>query len=207
MLKKYHPLFINTHFNHYSEITAESARACAMLANAGIALGNQTVLLRDVNDCPRIMKKLMQELLEIRVRPYYIYQCDLSSGIAHFRTSIVKGIEIIENLVGNTTGMAVPTFVVDAPGGGGKIPVMPSYLVSQSDRRVVLRNYEGVLTTYTQPENPYSKCWCELCKAEKYGPTEGVANLLGGKQLCLEPEGLKRKKRNRRKEPRRTGGE
>lgn len=196
MLAKYHPVFVNTHFNHYIEITAESEAACNRLSNAGISLGNQTVLLRDVNDCPRIMKRLMQALLQIRVRPYYIYQCDLSQGIAHFRTSIVKGIEIIENLVGNTTGMAVPTFVVDAPGGGGKIPVMPNYLVSQSDRRVVLRNYEGVLTTYTQPENPYSKCWCELCKADEMGPSGGVGSLLGGKQLCLEPKGIERHQRN-----------
>ncbi len=195
MLERYHPVFINTHFNHYSEITDEARQACDRLSRAGIPLGNQTVLLRDVNDCPRIMKKLMQRLLEIRVRPYYIYQCDLSQGIAHFRTSIVKGIEIIENLVGNTTGMAVPTFVVDAPGGGGKIPVMPSYLVSQSDRRVVLRNYEGVLTTYTQPENPYSKCWCELCKADEHGPFGGVGSLLNGQQLCLEPQGLSRNRR------------
>jgi lysine 2,3-aminomutase len=195
MLSRYHPIFINTHFNHYAEITADAAEACDRLSRGGIPLGNQTVLLRDVNDCPRIMKKLMQELLKIRVRPYYIYQCDLSAGIAHFRTSIAKGIEIIENLVGNTTGMAVPTFVVDAPGGGGKIPVMPNYVVSQSDKRVVLRNYEGVLTTYTQPENPYSKCWCELCKADRYGTTEGVGSMLSGKTLTLEPAGLQRKRR------------
>jgi lysine 2,3-aminomutase len=201
MLARYHPLYVNTQFNHYSEIKQESKRAVAMLADAGIQVGNQTVLLRDVNDCPRIMKKLMQELLRIRVRPYYLYQCDLSEGIAHFRTSIAKGMEIIENLVGNTTGMACPTFVVDAPGGGGKIPVMPSYMVSQSDRRVVLRNYEGVLTTYTQPENPYSKCWCELCKRDEHGPAAGVGRLLGGEELCLEPAGLKRRRRNRPSHP------
>lgn len=195
MLAKYHPIFVSTHFNHYAEITAESARACSLLASGGIPIGNQSVLLRDVNDCPRIMKKLVHELLKIRVRPYYIYQCDLSQGIAHFRTSIVKGIEIIENLVGNTSGLAVPTFVVDAPGGGGKIPVMPNYLVSHSDRRVVLRNYEGVLTTYTQPENPYSKCWCELCKAGQFGPNGGVGSLLSGQKLVLEPVGLRRKAR------------
>ena len=141
MLKKYHPLYVNTHFNHPDEITLEAKDACARLADGGIQLGNQTVLLRDVNDCPNIMKKLVHELLMIRVKPYYIYQCDLSSGISHFRTSITKGMEIIENLRGHTTGMAVPTFVVDAPGGGGKIPVMPNYLLSQSDRRFALRNY------------------------------------------------------------------
>ena len=195
MLRKYHPLYVNTHFNHYDEITAEAKLACGRLADAGIPLGNQSVLLRDVNDCPRIMKKLVQELLMIRVKPYYIYQCDLSKGIGHFRTSIAKGIEIIEALRGHTTGMAVPTFVVDAPGGGGKIPVMPNYIVSQSDKRVALRNYEGVVTSYTQPALPYSDCWCELCKADSFGPTDGVAKLLGGDQLCLEPQGLDRRQR------------
>jgi len=195
MLKKYHPIYINTHFNHYSEITAESAAACARLANAGIPLGNQSVLLRDVNDCPRIMKKLMHELLKIRVKPYYIYQCDLTSGISHFRTSIAKGIEIIENLRGHTTGMGVPTFVVDAPGGGGKIPLMPNYVLSESDRRYVLRNYEGVITTYTQPQNIFSECWCELCKSDQYGPLDGVAKMLNGSKLSTEPKDLIRRKR------------
>ncbi len=192
MLRRFQPLYINTHFNHYKEITAQSQEACAKLADAGIPLGNQTVLLRDVNDCPRIMKKLMQQLLMIRVKPYYIYQCDLSRGILHFRTSIAKGIEIIENLRGHTSGLAVPTFVVDAPGGGGKIPLMPDYILSQSDKRVILRNFEGVITTYTQPENIYSDCWCELCRNSEYEPLDGVAKLLLGDKLCLEPEGLKR---------------
>ncbi len=196
MLRKYHPLYLNTHFNHPSEITRESKEACARLADAGIPLGNQTVLLRDVNDCPYIMKKLMHELLMIRVKPYYIYQCDLSRGIAHFRTSITKGMEIIENLRGHTTGMAVPTFVVDAPGGGGKIPVMPNYLLSQGDRRLVLRNYEGVITTYTQPENVFSDCGhCRICEDERYKPLDGVAKLLAGEKLTLEPANLKRRKR------------
>lgn len=196
MLRKYHPLYLNTHFNHPAEITRESKEACARLADAGIPLGNQTVLLRDVNDCPYIMKKLMHELLMIRVKPYYIYQCDLSRGIAHFRTSITKGMEIIENLRGHTTGMAVPTFVVDAPGGGGKIPVMPNYLLSQGDRRLVLRNYEGVITTYTQPENVFSDCGhCRICEDERYKPLDGVAKLLAGEKLTLEPANLQRRKR------------
>ena len=195
MLKKYHPLYVNTHFNHYSEITKEAKEACERLANAGIQLGNQSVLLRDVNDCPRIMKKLMHELLMIRVKPYYIYQCDLSRGIGHFRTSISKGLQIIESLRGHTTGMAVPTFVVDAPGGGGKIPVMPTYAISRSDKNVILRNYEGVITTYTEPENIYSNCWCELCKNNEYGPDDGVAKLLIGEKLTLEPKDMKRKQR------------
>ncbi len=196
MLKKYHPLYVNTHFNHPNEITQESKDACERLADAGIPLGNQSVLLRDVNDCPYIMKKLVHELLMIRVKPYYIYQCDLSRGIAHFRTSITKGMEIIENLRGHTTGMAVPTFVVDAPGGGGKIPVMPNYLLSQGDRRLVLRNYEGVITTYTQPENVFSDCGhCHICDDERYKPLDGVAKLLAGEKLYLEPANLKRRRR------------
>lgn len=128
MLKKYHPIWLNTHFNHPNEVTPESKQACARLADAGIPLGNQSVLLRGVNDCTHIMKKLVHELVKMRVRPYYIYICDLSLGIGHFRTPVSKGIEIIENLRGHTSGYAVPTFVVDAPGGGGKIPVMPNYV-------------------------------------------------------------------------------
>lgn len=195
-IKKYHPIYLNTQFNHPKEITYESQKACAILADAGIPLGNQTVLLRDVNDCPFIMKKLVQELLMIRVKPYYIYQCDLSTGISHFRTSITKGMEIIENLRGHTSGLAVPTFVVDAPGGGGKIPVMPNYILSQSDRRFALRNYEGVITTYTQPENVLSNCGnCRICDNEKYKPLDGIAKLLNGEKLYLEPLNLKRRKR------------
>ena len=120
MLKKYHPIWLNTHFNHPNEVTPESAAACARLADAGIPLGNQSVLLRGVNDCVHVMKHLVHELVKMRVRPYYIYQCDLSMGLEHFRTPVSKGIEIIEGLRGHTSGFAVPTFVVDAPGGGGK---------------------------------------------------------------------------------------
>jgi len=197
MLRRYHPIYVNTHFNHYAEVTADSKEACERLADAGIPVGNQSVLLRDVNDCPRIMKKLVHELLMIRVRPYYIYQCDMSKGIGHFRTSIAKGMEIIENLRGHTSGLAVPTFVVDAPGGGGKIPLMPNTLLSMSDKRVILRNYEGVITAYTQPENIYSDCWCELCKRDEYGPLDGVAMLELGKKVHLEPKGLVRVRRHR----------
>jgi lysine 2,3-aminomutase len=195
MLRKYHPIYVNTHFNHQHEITHEAKEACARLADAGIPLGNQSVLLRDVNDCVHIMRKLVHELLMIRVKPYYIYQCDLSKGIAHFRTSIAKGIEIIESLRGHTTGMAVPTFVVDAPGGGGKIPLMPNYLLSQSDIRFVLRNYEGMITTYTQPPNIYSDCHCQFCEDHRYRPLDGVAKLLSGEKLFLRPENLRRKHR------------
>jgi lysine 2,3-aminomutase len=196
MLTKYHPIYLNTHFNHYREITLEAKEACERLVDAGIPVGNQSVLLRDVNDCPRIMKKLVHELMMIRVRPYYIYQCDMSRGISHFRTSIAKGMEIVENLRGHTSGLAVPTFVVDAPGGAGKIPVGPKYILSESDKRVILRNYEGVITTYSQPENIYSNCWCELCKEDRYGPLDGVAKLLAGEKLVLEPKDLKRTHRH-----------
>lgn len=200
MLKKYHPIYVNTHFNHPKEITYEAKLACEKLADAGIPLGNQSVLLRGINDCPQTMKRLVHELLMIRVKPYYIYQCDLSMGITHFRTTVSKGIEIIENLRGHTTGMAVPTFVVDAPGGGGKIPVMPNYLISMSDKRVVLRNYEGVITTYTQPSNyKTSQCNCEYCQDDKYKPMDGVAKLLNGDKLTLEPANLIRTKRHLRK--------
>lgn len=193
MLKKYHPVWLNTHFNHPNEITPESAAACARLADAGIPLGNQSVLLRGINDCTHVMKKLVHELVRIRVRPYYIYICDLSMGIGHFRTPVSKGIEIIESLRGHTSGYAVPTFVVDAPGGGGKIPVMPTYLISQGPNRVVLRNFEGVVTTYTEPDSYKDECYCEEC--EKKRKTEGVAQLLNGSKLSIEPNDLDRKHR------------
>lgn len=192
MLKKYHPIWLNTHFNHPQEVTEESIAACERMANAGIPLGNQSVLLRGVNDCVPTMKKLVQQLVKMRVRPYYIYQCDLSMGLEHFRTPVSKGIEIIENLRGHTSGYAVPTFVVDAPGGGGKTPVMPNYVISQGPHKVILRNFEGVITTYTEPDD-YQDCQCEECK--KYR-TQGVASLINGQTLALEPEGLERKKRS-----------
>ena len=198
MLKKYHPIYVNTHFNHPREITAESREACRKLADAGIPLGNQSVLLRDVNDCPVLMKKLVQKLLAIRVKPYYIYQCDLSRGISHFRTTVSKGIEIIENLRGHTTGMAVPTFVVDAPGGGGKTPVMPDYLITSNDKRIVLRNYEGVITTYDEPKEYHEDCGkCRICYDElQLNATCGVAKLLSGEHTTLEPKGLVRAARD-----------
>ena len=160
ILKKHHPLWINTHFNHPREMTPRANRALAKLANAGIPLGNQSVLLAGVNDCPRIMKSLVHKLVANRVRPYYLYQCDLSEGLSHFRTPVGKGIEIIESLIGHTSGFAVPTYVIDAPGGGGKIPVMPNYLISWSTNKVVLRNYEGVITTYKEPDS-YQPFFCD----------------------------------------------
>jgi len=198
MLKKYQPIYFLTHFNHPKEVTLESKAACEKLADAGLSLGNQSVLLKGVNDCPCIMKKLTHELLMMRVRPYYIYQCDLAKGISHFRTPVSKGIELIENLRGHTSGLAVPTFVVDAPGGAGKIPVMPDYLISQSDDCVVLRNYEGVVTADAEPSAyvRHDKKKCEYCQDKKYSTDEGVAGLLKGCKLSLHPEDLSRKKRN-----------
>ncbi len=160
MLKKHHPLWINTHFNHPRELTKSSRNALAKLANAGIPLGNQSVLLAGINDCARIMKSLIHKLVYNRVRPYYLYQCDLSEGLTHFRTPVGKGIEIMESLIGHTSGFCVPTYVIDAPGGGGKIPVMPNYLMSWSTNKVVLRNYEGVITTYKEPDS-YEPIFCD----------------------------------------------
>jgi len=144
------------------------------------------------------MKKLVHELVKIRVRPYYIYQCDLSMGIEHFRTSVGKGIEIIERLRGHTSGFAVPTFVVDARAGGGKIPVGPQYLISQTDKQVILRNYEGVITAYPEPEDKISKCHqCGICGATPKPPPTGVAAVMDGTVSSLEPVGLERRKRSR----------
>jgi len=200
MLKKYHPIWLNTHFTHPQEITPESAVACAKLADAGIPLGNQSVLLAGVNDCVHVMKELVQGLVKIRVRPYYIYQCDLSQGLLHFRTPVAKGIEIIESLRGQTSGYAVPTFVVDAPGGGGKIPVAPTYIISQGAHKVILRNFEGVITTYTEPVDYKETCQCDVCSGKREENFVGVAALLNGQQLALEPEGLARNQRKRDKE-------
>ncbi len=160
VIARHHPVWINTHFNHPREITSRSAKALQMLADAGVPLGNQSVLLAGVNDCPRIYKDLVHKLVKNRVRPYYLYQCDLSEGLDHFRTPVGKGIEIIESLIGHTSGFSVPTYVIDAPGGGGKIPVMPNYLISWSTNKVVLRNYEGVISTYKEPDS-YRPFFCD----------------------------------------------
>jgi len=206
VLKKHQPVWLNTHFNHPREITSSSREALAKLADTGVPLGNQTVLLAGVNDCPRIMKKLVHKLVENRVRPYYLYQCDLSEGLAHFRTPVGKGIEIIESLIGHTTGFAVPTYVIDAPGGGGKIPVMPNYLISWSTHKVVLRNYEGVITTYKEPDS-YEPVFCDRdcdnCNLTlktgdsiEYKST-GIEKILNDydKQISLTPENNERMNR------------
>lgn len=150
MLKKYTPIWMSIHFNHPKEITRRCKIACDMLADAGIPLGSQTVLLKGVNDRPYIMRKLMHELLQIRVRPYYIYQCDPVRGTQHFRTPVAVGINIMEKLRGHTSGYAVPTYVIDGPGGGGKIPVGPNYILSQAKGKYVLRNYKGKIYTYLE---------------------------------------------------------
>ncbi len=184
-LKKYQPIYIATHFNHVKEITKEAAKACAMLADAGFPIENQSVLLRNVNDCPHVMKELNQRLLSIRVRPYYLYQCDLSKGISHFRTSLGKGIQIVESLRGHTSGLAIPTFVVDLPGGGGKVPVMPNYMLSMSDDSTVLRNYEGAISVYKEPHR-----WDSVCghdPACSHAIEKGPGMLLTEPRIILEP--------------------
>ncbi len=193
MLQKFHPLWLNIHVNHPNEITAELADACDKLTRAGIPLGNQSVLLAGVNDDPFIQRKLVHDLVSIRVRPYYLYQCDLVHGAGHFRTPVGKGIEIIEALRGHTSGFAVPTYVVDAPGGGGKIPMNPNYLLSYSDHKVVLRNYEGYITTYEEPTEyePIDPSLVAPFKDEALEPGQsGVLGLLEGEEMFLKPEGF-----------------
>lgn len=151
MLRRHHPIWMSLHFTHPDECTPEAYAACSRLADAGVPLGSQTVLLRGVNDDVPTMKELVHRLLLMRVRPYYLYQCDPISGSSHFRTSVAKGLEIIEGLRGHTTGYAVPTYVIDAPGGGGKIPLQPNYLVGRDGDYVLLRNYEGQVFRYPDP--------------------------------------------------------
>lgn len=178
VLDRHSPLWISTHFNHPREITEEAARCCEKLARLGIPLSNQTVLLAGVNDDVPTMKNLFQGLLRIRVRPYYLFQCDDVAGVRHLRTSVWKGVEIMESLRGHTTGLAVPTFVIDAPGGGGKIPLTPNYLVSASPGRVVLRNFEGALFSYPDPG---------VASARPHEPAHSVSDLATGKAHSLVP--------------------
>jgi len=205
MTKKYQPIWINTHFNHPKEITAESRQALASLVDAGFVLGNQSVLLKGINDCPYVMKELVQRLVENRVRPYYLYQCDLSQGISHFRTSIGRGIEIIEHLRGHTSGFAVPLYIVDLPGGGGKTPVNPHYVVSRNERTVIFRNYEGVICKYVEPEDTrFGGCpeKCRICEERRergLDPDVGVASLFGDEVGSLTPSNLARRTRSRKK--------
>lgn len=202
ILKKYHPLWINTHFNHPNEITAQSRAACAKLADAGIPLGNQTVLLKGVNDKPQIIESLCRSLISTRVRPYYMYQCDLVRGVEHLRTSLLKGIEIMEYLRGRLSGIAIPTFVVDAPHGGGKIPVLPNYIVSMSPTHTVLRNYEGMLVNY--PEPGYNSMHRD---GDYSGAEAGVWGLATGELSTIAPSRTNRLQRRNKisQEPARCG--
>ncbi|MBN1361857.1 MAG: KamA family radical SAM protein [Sedimentisphaerales bacterium] len=184
MLRKYHPIWINTHFNHPQELTEESAGACGRLADAGIPLGNQSVLLRGVNDRPQIIEQLCRGLVRMRVRPYYMYQCDLVRGVEHFRTPLSRGLEIMEYLRGRLSGLAIPTFVVDAPHGGGKIPVLPTYVVTQSPTHTVLRNYEGMLIAYPEP---YQGAETQLVAAQDES-APGVWELTAGRHTRIQPE-------------------
>lgn len=192
MLRRYHPLWMNIHFNHPKEITPEVEVALARLADAGIPLGSQTVLLAGINDCPNVMLSLMHKLVRNRVRPYYLYQCDLVHGAGHFRTPVAKGIEIMEALRGHTSGYAIPTYVIDAPEGGGKVPILPTYLLSMSESRVVVRNYEGFISTYVQPTDyvPHDPKTCPYCLSRlEEGNQMGVAGLLAGQSATIAPAG------------------
>jgi lysine 2,3-aminomutase len=191
MLQKYHPFWMNIHVNHPNEVTQELAEATDRLTRAGIPLGNQAVLLAGVNDNIHIQRQLVHDLVRIRVRPYYLYQCDLVEGAGHFRTPVAKGIEILEGLRGHTSGFAVPMYIIDAPGGGGKIPVMPNYFLSMSDHKVILRNFEGYITTYEEPTD-YLPSDAARYKGEKrFEPGQGgLSGLLEGEQLFIKPEGF-----------------
>jgi len=193
MLAKYHPVWMNIHVNHSNEITLELAQACDRLARAGVPLGNQSVLLAGVNDSVHIQRELVHKLVMMRVRPYYLYQCDLVEGAGHFRTSTARGLEIIEGLRGHTSGYAVPHYIIDAPGGGGKIPVMPNYVLSQAPGKIVLRNYEGFITTYTEPTDydPEAIRHLDALAARRPEPGQaGVLGLLEGERITIEPDGF-----------------
>jgi len=194
MLRRYHPLYVNTHFNHPVEVTRQAAQACTRLADAGIPVGNQTVLLRGVNDDPRVLEALFRALVRIRVRPYYLFQCDLVRGVEHFRTPLARGIEVMEYLRGRLSGLAIPLFVVDAPHGGGKIPILPNYVVSVSPTHTVLRNFEGMFVTYPEPcdgGGPPPPPTGESASAAS------VWELATGQRSKIEPANSARKERRR----------
>jgi lysine 2,3-aminomutase len=189
MLRKYHPLWVNTHFNHPAELTPDSMAACRRLADAGIPMGNQSVLLRGVNDEAEILETLFRGLVRNRVRPYYLYQCDLTRGVEHFRTPLSKGLAIMEQLRGHLSGIAIPTFVVDAPHGGGKIPVLPNYIVSISPTHTVLRNFEGMLVSYPEP------CMDPHQTPIEQVATPSVADLVNGRASKIQPASTNRHQR------------
>ena len=191
VLSAHHPLWMNIHINHPREITPEVADACDKLTRAGVPLGNQSVLLRGVNDHPVIMQKLLRELVKIRVRPYYIYQCDLVHGAGHLRTTVSKGLEIMESLRGHTSGYSVPTYVVDAPGGGGKIPVAPNYVVSQSADKLILRNFEGYIAAYSEPTDYTGPDMLIPDEWQRQEPGQsGIYGLMMGERISIEPAGF-----------------
>mgnify|MGYP005835041695 CR=1 FL=1 len=194
MLEKHHPLYMNIHVNHPDELTPEVKEATDRLTRAGIPLGSQTVLLKGINDDPVVLKKLFQKLLTFRIRPYYLYHCDPAQGTAHFRTPIARGMELIEYLLGHTSGLAVPTYMVDAPHGAGKIPIMPNYLLTTFPGGAVLRNFEGMLVRYV--ENG------ELPQEQIPEGVTGVAALAAGLQETLMPVGLPRELRRLKEGPR-----
>lgn len=201
MLRRYHPIYVNVHFNHPVELTPAAGAACERLADAGIPLGNQTVLLRGVNDSGPLLADLFRRLVRVRVRPYYLFQCDLVRGVEHFRTPLSKGIEIMEYLRGRLSGLAIPTFVVDAPHGGGKIPILPNYVVSTSPTHTVLRNYAGELVSYPEPRT-------ELDGALSVTPAavaEGVWGLACGLLPKLGGEDTAQAGRSRKASPFRSG--
>src|SRR5439155_13792489 len=190
MVKKYHPVYMNTHFNHPSELTPAAVAALARLADAGVPLGCQTVLLRGVNDDPGVMKELMQKLLKARVRPYYIYMADQVAGGEHFRTTVEKGLEIVKALRGWTSGLAVPHFVIDAPGGGGKVPLLPEYVEEINDDEVIFRNYEGQRFVYKQPRQGTLISGCD---GEAAAQTD-VVSIQRAKKPRKKTVGAKRRK-------------
>jgi lysine 2,3-aminomutase len=190
-LKKFKPLWLNINVNHPKEISPEVEAGLNRMADAGIVLGSQSVLMAGINDCPNIFLELMHKLVVNRVRPYYLYQCDLVKGAGHFRTPVAKGIEIIESLRGHTSGYAIPTFVVDMPEGGGKVPLQPNYLLSSSDEKVILRNYEGYIGAYTQPLNyqPHNSHNCSYCQNSKRAKKQkGIFGLTQGEKHAIRPE-------------------
>ncbi len=197
VLEKYGPIWVNTQFNHPREVTPEARAACDRLLRAGIPVSNQSVLLKGVNDHPEVIRKLNTDLLRAKVRPYYLFQCDMVRGLEHFRTRLSKGIEIMEALRGHTSGLAIPSYVVDVPGGGGKIPLMPNYVVSVGEERTVLRNYEGILVGYEEPR-PDGR---PSARPDGGGPPprSDVYRLLTGELKALIPGGNERMARRRKR--------
>jgi lysine 2,3-aminomutase len=191
MVKKYHPVYMNTHFNHPSELTPAAVEALGRLADAGVPLGCQTVLLKGVNDDPQVMKELMQKLLKARVRPYYIYMADQVAGGEHFRTQVEKGLEIVKALRGWTSGLAVPHFVIDSPGGGGKVPLLPEYVEEINEDEVIFRNYEGKRFVYKQPRQPAVASHCGQHAAP--AAESDVVPIQIGKKAAVRPRRTRRK--------------